>query len=169
MIIGLVTCGIVLGTFAASTARADEYTDAIAGLASPAFADKVTAIETLGRLGDSRAIPVLEAMADNQLYTRKADGRLVIGSGGRDITLTDAVTGEALGPASSRDLTRINANNALRTSRRRRRRPAPDFRSRSGQAAGRRRNHGALRQLPMPWACCATPLPARRWRMSAPP
>ena len=25
-------------------------------------------------------------MADNQLYTRKADGRLVIGSGGRDIT-----------------------------------------------------------------------------------
>src|SRR4051794_23336713 len=62
MIVGLVTCGIVLGTFVASTARADGYTDAITGLASPAFADKVTAIETLGRLGDGRAIPVLEAM-----------------------------------------------------------------------------------------------------------
>ena len=115
MIAGLVVCGITLGAFAASTAKADAYTDAIAGLASPGFAEKVAAIEALGRLGDSRAIPVLEAMADNQLYTRKADGRLVIGSGGRDITLTDAATGEALGPATSRDLTRINANNAIRT------------------------------------------------------
>lgn len=115
MIAGLVVCGITLGAFAASTARADAYTDAIAGLASPGFAEKAAAIEALGRLGDSRAIPVLEAMADNQLYTRKADGRLVTGSGGRDITLTDAATGEALGPATSRDLTRINANNAIRT------------------------------------------------------
>ena len=90
MIVGLVVCGITLGAFAASTARADAYTDAIAGLAAPGFAEKVTAIEALGRLGDSRAIPVLQAMADNQLYTRKADGRLVIGSGGRDMTLTDA-------------------------------------------------------------------------------
>ena len=115
MIAGLAAGGIALDAFAASTAWADEYTDAISGLASPGFAEKVTALAALGRLGDSRAIPVLEAMADNQLYTRKADGRLVIGSGGRDITLTDAATGEALGPATSRDLTRINANNALRT------------------------------------------------------
>ena len=168
MIIGLVTCGIVLGTFAASTARADEYTDAIAGLASPAFADKVAAIETLGRLGDSRAIPVLEAMADNQLYTRKADGRLVIGSGGRDITLTDAVTGEALGPASSRDLTRINANNALRTTvgaavgRLQISDPDPAKRLAAAETMARSDSPDAV-------GCSATPWPARRWRMSAPP
>jgi urea transport system permease protein len=116
MIIGLVTCGIVLGTVAASSARADEYDTAIAGLASPAFADKVAAIEMLSRLGDSRAIPALDAMSDNKLFTRKADGRVVIGNGGRDLTLIDAATGEALGAASSSDLTRINVNNALRTS-----------------------------------------------------
>ena len=81
MIAGLVVCGITLGAFAASTAKADAYTDAIAGLASPGFAEKVAAIEALGRLGDSRAIPVLEAMADNQLYTRKAAGRLVAMAG----------------------------------------------------------------------------------------
>ncbi|WP_037452508.1 urea ABC transporter permease subunit UrtB [Skermanella stibiiresistens] len=112
---GLLTVGVAIGAFAASSAWADEYSDALAGLAAPAFNDKVAAIDALARLGDERATPVLEAMSDNRLYTRKEDGRLVIGGTGRDIALTDAATGEALGTATSRDLTRINVNNALRT------------------------------------------------------
>ena len=43
--------------------------------------------------------------------------------------------------------------------RRRRRRPAPDFRSRSGQATGRRRNHGALRQPRCRWPAPRRPRP----------
>ncbi|UEM22735.1 urea ABC transporter permease subunit UrtB [Skermanella mucosa] len=120
MLAALVVCGLAgfgtaLGAFAAPSAWADEYGDTVAGLAAPGFAEKVGAIEALALLGDDRATPVLQAMSENRLYTRKDDGRLVIGSAGRDIALTDAVTGEALGTASSRDLTRINVNNALRS------------------------------------------------------
>ena len=58
-------------------ARADEFGDAVAGLGADGFAEKGQAIVTLGKLGDPRAIPVLQALSDDRL--RKApDGHVII-------------------------------------------------------------------------------------------
>ena len=120
LVIGLLVFGILLGTLTASAVRAaangnNDFATAVSGLNATSFPDKVAAVETLAALGDDRAIPVLEAMTEGSLYARREDGRIVIGSIGRDLTLTDGVTGESLGPASSRDLSRITVNNALRS------------------------------------------------------
>lgn len=107
--------GLLLGLLlTAMPARADTLSDAIQALNAPDFAGKAQAIDTLAATGDPRALPILEAMVGGMLFTRKEDGRLVIGTGTRELTLTDAVTGEALGTATSRELSRITVNNSVR-------------------------------------------------------
>ncbi len=107
--------GLLLGLLlTAMPARADTLSDAIQALNAPEFAGKAQAIDTLAATGDARALPILEAMTDGMLFTRKEDDRLVIGAGTRELTLTDAVTGEALGTATSRELSRITVNNSVR-------------------------------------------------------
>ncbi len=96
-------------------ARADAFADAVAGLAARDFGAKQEAVSRLAELGHPRAVAVLNAMLDNSLYTRDSDRRVVIGAGsGSQVAITDAATGEALGMAGSRDLSRITINNRLR-------------------------------------------------------
>src|SRR3989442_14721603 len=78
--------------FAALPARAGDLAAIVAGLGGASFADKEKAIVALGRLGDPRAVPILQALGDDRL--RKApDGRIVIVAAGRETTeLSDAAT-----------------------------------------------------------------------------
>src|SRR5262249_34316952 len=48
----------LLGSF--GPAQADEFGDAVAGLAADGFAEKGQAIAALGKSGDPRAIPILQ-------------------------------------------------------------------------------------------------------------
>ncbi len=113
---------LILALFAVSTlptaaqTNADEtFAAAVQALDARKFSDKAKAIDAMGALGDERAIDVLQAFADGQLYQRKSDKLVVIGT--RDdgaFELTNPVTSESLGTASSRDIKKIIANNKLR-------------------------------------------------------
>jgi urea transport system permease protein len=82
--------------FAPVPASADDFAMLVTALAGGSFAEKEQAVIALGRLGDARAIPVLTALRDGQLYTAP-DGRVIIVEGAK------AAAGE-----------RIRVNNRLR-------------------------------------------------------
>ena len=63
-------------------ARADDFAAAVAGLGGDGFAAKEKAIVALGKLGDPRAVPILQALGDDRLR-RAADGRIVVVTTGR--------------------------------------------------------------------------------------
>src|SRR5262245_43786567 len=62
---------------AAGTARADAFTDALAGFAKDSYSDTVAAIEALAASGDVRAAPVLRALSGGALLVRKSDKAVV--------------------------------------------------------------------------------------------
>ncbi|WP_448187803.1 urea ABC transporter permease subunit UrtB [Azospirillum sp. sgz301742] len=99
-------------------ARADDaaFSAALSGLAGEGFSEKAAAAERLADTGDARALGVLQAMETGALFVRKDDGKLVTGAvNGREVTITDPLTGAALGTVASRDLSKITVNNALRS------------------------------------------------------
>src|SRR5205807_8742913 len=100
--------------FTALPARAEDLAAIVAGLGGAGFADKEKAIVALGKLGDPRAVPILQALGDDRL--RKApDGRIVIVAAGRETTkLSDAATGQELPDLAPDSLDRIIVNNRLR-------------------------------------------------------
>jgi len=99
-------------------ARADDaaFSQALSGLAADGFSEKAAAAERLAATGDARALPVLQAMEAGALFVRKEDNKVVIGEvNGREVTITDPLTGAKLGTVASRDLSKITVNNALRS------------------------------------------------------
>ena len=97
-------------------AQDDAYAEAVTALSVGGFRDKEAAIGTLVGFGDPRAMPVLEAMLDNRLHVREADGVVVIvaEAGGSQIALTDAVTLEDLGTVDAGETSRVRVNNRVR-------------------------------------------------------
>ena len=79
------------------------------------YDDREAVIGAIAATGDSRAAPLLEALAEGDLYARKTDGAVFIGRrDGRSYILTDPLTGEAAGEAGRRAVERIKVNNRLR-------------------------------------------------------
>jgi urea transport system permease protein len=99
---------------AALPARAEDLAAIIAGLGGAGFVDKEKAIVALGKLGDPRAVPILQALGDDRL--RKApDGHIVIVTSlGGATRLADAATGQELPDLAPDSLDRIIVNNRLR-------------------------------------------------------
>src|SRR5947208_3612899 len=95
-------------------AQAEDLAAVVGGLGGGSFADKEKAIVALGRSGDPRAVPILQALGGDRL--RKApDGRVVIvDAGGAGARLTDAATGQPLPDLAPDSLDRIIVNNRLR-------------------------------------------------------
>jgi urea transport system permease protein len=94
--------------------QAEDLAAVVGGLAGDSFAAKEKAIVALGKLGDPRALPILQALGDDRLR-RAPDGRIVIVTqAGGTTRLTDAASGEALGDAAPDSLDRIIVNNRLR-------------------------------------------------------
>ncbi len=116
----LVLLVVLLGSAAAwaeeaAPAGGEAYAAAVAALGEGGFRDKIAAIDVLVALEDERALPVLEAMLDNRLFT-DGEGRLVIAREvGRDtFAVTDAVTLEDLGRVEDAALDRVRLNNRVR-------------------------------------------------------
>jgi urea transport system permease protein len=91
-------------------ARADQFSDALAGFASDDFGERIAAVEKLAALGDPRAVPVLQALNDGALAVRKATKQVVIA---RDGTATDPTNAQKLGAAAADDEA-VRVNNRLR-------------------------------------------------------
>ncbi|HEU0219135.1 MAG TPA: urea ABC transporter permease subunit UrtB [Stellaceae bacterium] len=96
-------------------AQADDYGALIAALGSDTFAEKEKAITGLGTLGDTRAVPVLQAMSEDRLRTGP-NGQVVIVAPDDANKLTDAATGQPLPDLAAKDTNRIIVNNRLRGS-----------------------------------------------------
>lgn len=112
-------CTLVLALVLSSTApaRADQTRDAdVAALASGSFADKMDAVRRLAGSGDPAVVPVLEALVGGDLYTRKTDGKVVIGQPrGRVLTLKDPLSQAHLEEVAKSEVSAIRVNNRLRS------------------------------------------------------
>ncbi len=91
-------------------ARADDFADALKPLANDSYADTVGVIERLADLADPRAVPLLRAFGDSELFMRKSDKAIILQ---RDGAMIDAVTGAKLEVARG-DLDAVRANNRVR-------------------------------------------------------
>jgi len=109
----LFVLALLLGLSLPGAALADLAED-LQGLREDSYDAKGKAVERILAGGDERAVPVLEAFLDGRLFVTK-DERLVIGedsAGGYRIV--DALTGEPLGEAGKRDVSKVKINNKLR-------------------------------------------------------
>ena len=79
------------------------------------FDGLATAIDALAATGDPAAAPVLGALSEGDLVVRNADGRVFLGDrDGRTYTLTDPLSGEAVGQAARGEVDAIRVNNRVR-------------------------------------------------------
>ena len=99
----------------AGSAMAADLAGLVTNLVTGGYGERDTAIGALAASGEERAAPILQALSAGELYVRTADKVVVIGKGsGKQVALTDAVTGKAAGSAAEDDLDRVKINNRLR-------------------------------------------------------
>ena len=100
--------------FAAVPAWAD-LRSTVTALGGARLETMEAAIKAVAAEQDSNAIKVLEALAEGNLYVRKADKQVFIAEASGDgLRLVDPVTGAAAGEAAKAELSKIKINNALR-------------------------------------------------------
>jgi len=114
-----------LSAFAAGDVSADEanitstepsFEIAVQSLNVSSFKKKLEAVETLATIDHPQTLPLLKALQDNDVYTRKSDDRIVIATKADDVyQLIDAITGESLGNAEKSDIKKIIVNNKMRS------------------------------------------------------
>ena len=99
----------------AADAQPLDFAAAVKQLNASSFAAKGDAIGRLTALGDPRAVPVLQALADGRLFVRKSDGAIVIGDrSGNNVRLTVAATMEGDGIVAPSAIDPVVINNNLR-------------------------------------------------------
>lgn len=99
-----------------SVARADDDpASLIKSLGTADFAQAEKIIEALGKTGDIKVVPALEALSGGDLYARKSDGAVfIVKSAGGKLNLMDPITGADAGQEAKSAMTRIRINNSLR-------------------------------------------------------
>jgi len=110
---------LVIAIFAALAApghaRADAFTDALAGFTKDSFADTIAAVEALMVSGDPRAASVLRALGEGNLHVRKSDQAVVYTREEAGKTLaTEAATGKELGAFKADAYDAVRLNNRVR-------------------------------------------------------
>jgi len=112
----LLACLLLTPALATARLADSEAQQLLSALADSSFAEKKTVIDQISGSGDERARGWLEAFASNKLARMQSTGGFVIvlSNRGRNWTVADAVTGDALGEVSRRDIKTIRINNSLR-------------------------------------------------------
>mgnify|MGYP001801800589 CR=1 FL=1 len=98
-----------------SDASASAFETAAAILATGSFAEKADAITAIATSGDPRALELLSALAEGDLFSHRKTKQLVYREkveGG--YALTDALTGEDRGVVKRRGAKKVGINNRLR-------------------------------------------------------
>jgi urea transport system permease protein len=103
----------------AGSAMAADLATLVANLVTGGYSDRDAAIVALAASGEARAAPILRALGASELYVRTSDKQVVIardshGGEGKQLALTDAITGKPAGTAAEDDLERVKINNRLR-------------------------------------------------------
>ena len=102
----------VLVTTMAAPARADSYTDALAGFTTDSFSDTDAAVTAVVASGDPKAATVIGALRDGRLLFSATDKKVFYKDAAD--ALFDAATGAAVGGPGPGDLTEVRLNNRLR-------------------------------------------------------
>jgi urea transport system permease protein len=108
---------LVLGMLShpAGAAEATSFERALGSLATTNFKDKERAVGELIAVRHANTRAVLNALLEGDLYYRKADKRVFIGTTqDAGLALRDALTQEAAGTADAADFSKITTNNQLR-------------------------------------------------------
>tara|TARA_R110002124_G_scaffold114535_64_gene269927 strand:- start:2052 stop:3635 length:1584 start_codon:yes stop_codon:yes gene_type:complete len=102
-------------THGVASAQSGDLSSLVDALAPGSFSDREAAMNALVATGDEHVPAILQALADGDLYVRKADGTVLFArKAGSDYALTDVLDGTDLGVASSREIDKVKANNNLR-------------------------------------------------------
>lgn len=107
---------LLMLAFGLSVARADDDpVSLIKSLGTADFAQAEKIIDALGKTGNIKLVPALEALSGGDLYARKADGAVFITkSAGGKLALIDPITGADAGQEAKAAMVKIRINNSLR-------------------------------------------------------
>ena len=99
----------------AAAAFAQDASALVDKLALGNFSERGAAISALVSSGSPAILPVLQALTDGTLYTRKSDHKVFItADAGDTLKLLDPLSGADAGQATKGELEKIKVNNALR-------------------------------------------------------
>ena len=97
------------------SAQAADLRDLINALAKGGFSDTEKQINAIAATGNPAAAPVLQALSDGDVYSRKSDGMVFITKkSGTNYELIDPLTGETVDTVASDAIEKVKVNNTLR-------------------------------------------------------
>ena len=100
---------------AGQSAHAETIQELTASLSVKSYTKKAAVVKKLAATGSERAGIILHALMDRALFTRKTDGKIVLGvKTGKTYILSDPSSGIALGEAQKSDLKKVKINNKVR-------------------------------------------------------
>ncbi len=109
----LIAC--LLFAMPAALAQAQATSAMVDALGQGGFPQREAAVAALVATGDQRVVPIIQALSDGNLYTRKSDNKVVLASkAGGDFALKEPLEGGDLGSAAPSDIDKIKVNNGLR-------------------------------------------------------
>ncbi|ESZ44454.1 urea ABC transporter permease subunit UrtB [Mesorhizobium sp. RSR565B] len=113
--LGLMLVFLVASLLPSNAAEADLRAIVAKFATGTGFAATEAVVRELAATGDPLVERPLAALAEGNLYIRKADSAVFVGSEAADgVTLLDPLSGEKAGDAAKADITKIKVNNTLR-------------------------------------------------------
>ncbi|MCQ4633772.1 urea ABC transporter permease subunit UrtB [Shinella sp. CPCC 100929] len=111
----LIAVCVMVTLLATDLRAADDLRSMVNALGGGNFQENQKQVEALAKTGDPRIVPALEALAEGDLYQRKADGTVfIVKPAGANFALVDALTGDAAGEEAKAALEKVKVNNGLR-------------------------------------------------------
>jgi urea transport system permease protein len=114
LLIALALALVLWSPLASAVARAADLRELVDQLASDDFDEKANAVEALGALGDGKAVAILHALADGNLYATTDKHAVYAEQDGDSWKLTDPIDGSDKGTATDDDIDKVRVNNRLR-------------------------------------------------------
>ena len=107
--------GFLILLLASLPVRAQSVDELLRQLPEGGYSDRAAVVAQLAATGDTRLVPVLQALEGGDLNVVVETGAVVtIRRAGDAVEITDALTGEALGEVARDGVERIRVNNSLR-------------------------------------------------------
>ena len=104
---------VVAGT--GQSVRAETLQDLTQALSVKSYTKKAAIVEKLAATGEEQASPILSALMDGALFTRKSDGKVVLGTKSKKTYfLVDPIDGTDLGEVQKSVLKKVKINNKVR-------------------------------------------------------
>ncbi|WP_457580034.1 urea ABC transporter permease subunit UrtB [Ensifer canadensis] len=111
----LITLCLLVSAHVTGLRAADALGALVSALGTAKLSELDDRIAALAKSGDPRAIPVLEALGEGNLYARKTDGGVFLTTEkGASLVLVDPLSGADVGEVPKGELQKIKVNNAVR-------------------------------------------------------